>query len=89
MVGRRSLNITLFERFAVPNSVTLVNGDVVHVNRNPHIAGGIGDFVVNVVVDNKVVALSITILNVIDTGSVNLREIKLYIIILEICAYMG
>ena len=42
MVALRSLQVTLLERLAVPDAVTLVHGHMVHVDGNPYIAGGIG-----------------------------------------------
>ena len=86
MVGRRRLDVTLFERFAVPNSITLVDCDVVHMDRNPNVGSGVGDFVVNIVVDDKMFALVITVLDVVNAGLVYLCKIKPYIIVFVICA---
>ena len=71
MVGRRGLKITFFERFAVPNSVTFVYRYVVHVNRNPNVARGICDFVIDIIADDKISRFCIAVLNIINARSFN------------------
>ena len=45
----RSLEITVLKRLAVPHPVSLVYEQVIHVNWDPYITGGVGNLIVNVV----------------------------------------
>ena len=86
MVGRRRLNVALFERLAVPDTVALVHGDVVQMDWNPNVACGVGDFVVNILIYNEMVRFFVAILDAIDARLFHHREIEFHIIIFEISA---
>jgi hypothetical protein len=44
-----SLEITFLKRLAMPHPVSFVYEHVIHMYWNPYIAGGVGDFIVNVI----------------------------------------
>ena len=61
------LQIALLERLSVPSAIALRHIHVVHVDRHPHIGGGIRYLVIDMFVDEEVVGLRVAILDVIDT----------------------
>ena len=63
----RSLEIPFLKGFTMPHPVSLIDGHVIHMNGDPDIAGGIGDLIVDVVFDDKVVCFNIAILNIVNT----------------------
>ena len=66
VVAWRSLQVALLERFTVPYTIALIHRHVVHVNRNPDISGGIRYLVIYVVVNQEIVGLDISVLNIIN-----------------------
>ena len=84
VVALGRLQIALLERFAVPSTITLGHVHVIHVDRNPHVCGGIGYLVIDVLVDKEVVGLRLTILNIIDARLFHTCEVKLHVVILKV-----
>ena len=78
----RSLQITLLERLSVPDAVCLVHHHVVHVDRNPHVAGGHRNFVVYAGIYNEIVGLPIPVADEIHAGLLHGREVEAGVIIL-------
>ena len=66
VVALRSLEVALLEWFAVPSAVTFVHIHVVHVDGHPHVGRSIGDFVINVFINEEVVGTSLAVLDVIN-----------------------
>ena len=81
VVALRCLQITLLERLAMPGAIALGDIHVVHVDGYPYVGGGIGDLVIDMLVNQEIVGLRITILDVIHTRLLNGREVELHIII--------
>ena len=54
VVALGGLQIAFLERLAVPRAVTLGDVHVVHVDRHPDIGGGIGNLVIDMLVDEEV-----------------------------------
>ena len=67
VIAWRCLKIALLERLSMPDSIALINGHVVHVDRHPHIGRSVCYLIIYAVINNKVTRLRITILNVIHT----------------------
>ena len=87
MVGvRRSLEITLLERLAVPEPIAFINRHVVHVHRNPDIAGRDRNPVIHRRIDDEILCLHLPIAQEIDALLPDLGEVELGIIIFEIRA---
>ena len=84
VVAFRCLQIALLERFTVPSAVALVHVHVVHVDRHPHIGGGIGDLVIDMLVDEEVVCLGIAVLDKVDTPLLHGCEVEFHIIIFKV-----
>ena len=82
----RSLEIALLERLAVPYAVCLVDIHVVHVDRDPHVAGGVGDLVVDAVVDDEVVRMHVAVLDEVYAGLGHVGEVELHIVVLVVGA---
>ena len=79
------LQIALLKGLSMPSAVTFGHIHVVHVDRHPHIGGGISDFIIHMLINEEVVGLCVTILNVIDTRLLHRREIELHVVIFEVC----
>ena len=89
VVARRSLHVAFLEGFAVPDAVRLVDRHMVHVDGEPHVAGGVGDLVVDGIVDDEVSGLVIAVLDVVDAGLLHLAEIKSHVVVLvEIAPFL-
>ena len=73
----------------MPDAIAFVHGDVVHVNGNPHVGSGIGNLVIDALVDEEVARLGVTIFDEVDAGFANFREVELHIFIFEIVAPNG
>ena len=87
MVGvGRSLQVALLEGLPVPDPVGLVDRHMVHVDRDPDIAGRVRDAVVDIVPDDEVVGLDVTVGQVIHARFLHGREIEAGITVLEIIA---
>ena len=84
-----SLEITLLERLSVPDPVAFVDGHVVHVDRDPYVAGGVGDLVIDTVVYKEVHGLGVAVLDVIDTGLLDFAEVELDVVVFEIGTPLG
>ena len=66
MVGRRrSLEITLLERLTVPYPVSLIHEHMVHMDRNPHVGGGVGYLVIDAGIDDEILCPFVAILDVV------------------------
>ena len=77
----RCLEISLLERLAMPYTISLFHMHVIHVNRNPHIGGSVSNLVIDGGIDDEVVGLHITVLDVIYARLPEVREIKLGIVV--------
>ena len=84
VVALRRLQVALLKGFAMPGAIALGDVHVVHVDRHPHVGGGIGYLVVDMGIDQEIVGLRIAILDVIHTRFLHLREVELHIIIFKI-----
>ena len=85
MVGvGRCLQVSFFERLAVPDPVTFVDGHVVHVYGNPYIGGSVRDVVVHVWAYGEVVGLFVAVLDVIDSRFLHFGEVELDVIVFVI-----
>ena len=83
MVRRRgSLQVTLLERFAVPEAVGLVDRHVVHVDRDPDVARRHGNLVIDGRVDDEVPGLDVAVFQEIDAGLLQGGEIELGVVVL-------
>ncbi len=82
----RGLKIAIFERFSVPYSVAFPHKHVVHVNRDPNIAGSIGYIFIDIFIYDEVIGFLIPILDIVNTRSFNRRKIKFNIVIFKIIA---
>ena len=82
--ARRGLEISFLERLPVPYAIGLVDRDVVHVYRDPHIARGVGDLVIDTVPDDEVDGADIPVLDVVYARLRDLREVELEVVVLEI-----
>ena len=60
------LTVSLSERLAVPYAITLVYVHMVHMDRDPDVACSVCDLLVNIVVDDEVVCLCLTILDIVN-----------------------
>jgi hypothetical protein len=76
-----SLPIAFLERLAMPYPVSLVYEHMIHMYRDPYIAGSVGDLIVNVFFYYKVICFKGTILNIIYTRGINSRKIEFYIVV--------
>ena len=86
MVARRSLQIAFLERLAVPDAIAFVHGNVVHVDGNPHVGGGIGDLVIDAFIDEEVARLGVTVFDEVDAWLFDFREVELHIFIFKVVA---
>ncbi len=68
----------------MPHPVTLAHEHVVHVYGNPDIAGGIGNLVVNGIIDDEIVGFQVTILDIVYSRGVDWGKVKFHIVILVI-----
>ena len=84
MVAGRCLKVSFLERLAVPGAVAFVHVHVVHVDRNPHISSGIGDFVVDMRINEEVIGAGVAILDVVDAGLFHLGEVEFHVIVFVI-----
>ena len=84
MVAGRGLQITLLEGLSVPGAVALGDVHVVHVDGYPDVGGGIGDLVIDMLVDEEVVRLRVTILDIVDAGLLDTGEVELHVIVFEV-----
>ena len=84
--GGGSLEITLLEGFAVPDAVAFVDRDVVHMDRDPDVAGGICHPVIYGAVDNEVAGLVVAVLDVVDAGLADGSEVELEVLVLVVVA---
>ncbi|OPZ45195.1 MAG: hypothetical protein BWY95_02031 [Bacteroidetes bacterium ADurb.BinA104] len=74
----------------MPDTVCLVYGHMVHVDRYPDITCGIGNPVIDRIVNNKITGLIFPVLYKIDTRLGDCSEIELHIIVLIIFTpYVG
>jgi len=80
----RSLEITFSERLAMPDPVCLVYEHMIHVYRNPYIGRGIGNPVVNALLNQEVICPVLPILNIVNTRGRDRRKIEFHIVVLEI-----
>ena len=78
------LQIALLERLTVPGAIALGHIHVIHVDRHPDVSGGIGDLVVDMGVDEKVICFGVSVLDIIDARFLDSREIEFHIVIFEI-----
>ena len=88
MVARWSLQIAFLERLAMPDAIAFVHGDVVHVNGNPYVGSGIGNLVIDALVDEEVARLGVAIFDEVDAWFANFREVELHIFIFKVVAPM-
>ena len=86
VVTLRSLQIALLEGFPMPSAIALGHIHMIHVDGHPHIRRGIGNLIIDMLVNKEVVGLCVTILDVIDTRLLDRGEIELHIVVLEVCA---
>ena len=86
MIAQRSLQIALLERLTMPSAIALVHIHVVHVDRNPHVGRGIGDFVIHVLIDEEVICLRVAILDEVDAWLAHTREVELHIVVFVVVA---
>ena len=82
--ARRSLEITLLERFPVPYPVGLVHEHMVHMYRHPHVRGGIGNLVIDLISYYEIIGLHIAVLQEIYARLTDLAEVELDIIVFVI-----
>ncbi len=82
----RCLPVSLLEGFTVPHPVGLVHVHVIHMYRNPYIAGGIGNLVVYILFNDKVIGDAVAVTDIVNTGGVDRGKIELHIVVLEIIA---
>ena len=82
VIARRSLHVAFLEGFAMPDAVRFVDRHVVHVDGKPHVTGGVGDLVVNGIVDDEVSGLVVAVLDVVDAGLLHLAEVEFHIVVL-------
>ena len=75
------MQITFLERLAMPHTIAFVDCHVIHVDRNPHVGRGISDLVIDIFIDDEVIGLGITILDVIDARLSDSREVEMHIIV--------
>src|SRR5690606_28646913 len=73
----------------IPHPVSLVNEHVIHVYRDPYIGCGIGNPVVNALLNQEVISPEFTILDVVYTRGCDCRKIEFHIVVLEIVAPGG
>ena len=81
VVALRCLQIALLEGLTMPSAIALSDIHVIHVDRHPHIGGGIGNLVIDMGVDQEVVGLRVAILDVIHSRLSHTGEVELHIII--------
>ena len=81
MVTLGSLQITFLERFPMPDPICLVHCHVIHVNRNPYITGGIGNPVIDRLVDNEITGSVVSVLDEIHPRLGDRTEIELHIVV--------
>ena len=84
-MGRR-LQIALLEGFAVPDAIAFVDRHMIHVDRNPDIAGGIGNAVIHVLADDEIVGADVPVAQEINARFLHGREVEFGVVILEIIA---
>ena len=89
MVAGRCLQIAFLEGFAVPRAVAFVHVHVVHVNGNPDIGGGIGDVIVDMLVDKEVVGACLAILDEVDAGFLDTGEVELHVVVFVVWTPCG
>ena len=86
MIALWCLKIAFFEGLTVPGAIAFVHIHVVHVDRHPHIGSGISDLVIDMLVDEEVVSLCLSILDIVDTRCLDCRKVKFHIIIFKVRA---
>ena len=84
MVAGRCLQIPFLKRFTMLGTIALVHIHVIHVDRYPHIRRSIGNLIIDMLVDEEIISLCITILDIIDSGLLDGGEIELHILIFKI-----
>ena len=83
---RRSLEVALFERLAMPEPVAFIDCHMVHVHRDPDIACRYGNPVIDRRIDDEIISLYIPVAQVIDSAFLNRGEIESGIVVFEIGA---
>ena len=81
VVALRCLQIAFLEGLPMPGAVAFRHIHVVHVDGYPHVGGGIGNLIVDVFVDEEVVRLRLSVLDVVHARCLDGREVELHIII--------
>ena len=67
VIALRCLQIPLLEGLTMPGAIALSDIHVIHVDRYPHVGSGIGNLIIDMFVDQEVIGLCVTILDVIHT----------------------
>ena len=68
----------------MPGAIALIDVHMVHVDGHPYVGGGIGDLVIDMLVDQEVVGFRVAILDVIHARLLHRREVEFHIVIFEI-----
>ncbi len=89
MVARRCLQVTFLEGLAVPYTIPLVHIHVIHVNGYPDIGGRIRNLGIHTLVDDEIIGLGVTVLDVIDARLAHTGEVKLHVVVFVIMAPCG
>ena len=84
VVALRCLQIALLERLTMPGAVALGYIHVVHVDGYPYIGRGIGNLVIDMLVDEEVVGACLAIFYAIDAWLLHLREVELHVVVFEV-----
>ena len=78
----RSLEITLLERLTVPDAVAFVDHHMIHVDRNPDVARGVGDAVQDIAADDEIVGLDVAVLDEVHARLLQVAEVELHVVVL-------
>ena len=84
MIALRCLQIALLEGLSVPGAIAFVHIHVIHVDRHPDIGSGIGNLIVDMCIDEEIIGLGISILDIVDTRFLNSGEVELHVVVLKI-----